>query len=173
MTEQYLIGNFASPTTANPVPVATGAALKTMLQVKLGAAITLRARVVEWGISFDAAADAAKVNCWLGCTGAVKATITEHVAAGIVNLDPLADAPTDDNPFAFGAAGDETGYTATVEGTITVARTLDPQLVSPAGAYVKQLPLGRESQFDRDEFLRIRVLAPATVNALCYVVIEI
>ena len=173
MSELYLIPNYAMVTAANPAVVATGTAIKTMLQVKIGALNVVRGRIVEWGISFDGAAAAAGVNCWLGTTSTVKATITEHVATGIQNLDPLAAAPTDDNPFAFGAAGDETGFTASAEGTVTATRTLDSQLVQPTGQYVKQFPLGREPQWHVADFLRIRVLAAATVGCLCYVIVEV
>jgi hypothetical protein len=173
MSELYLIPNGPSPTTAAQATVALAAAtIKSILQVKLGAVVT-RAKIVEWGVSFDAAADAAKVKCELLCTGAIKATVTEHLAAGIINLDPLATAPTDDSPFAFTASGDETGYDASAEGSITVTRMHDFQLVSPAGAYVKQWPLGREPIFKFDEYLRIRCTAPAVVNVYGYVIVEV
>ena len=94
------------------------------------------------------------------------------MAADIINLDPNAPATTDDNPFAFGAAGDESGYTATAEGAIGATRMFDAQLVAPTNQYVKQFPLGREPQFKPAEFLRIRVTAGAAVNCYCYVVVE-
>ena len=173
MAELYLIVNGARPTTAAQVAVTTGTSIKTMLQVKLNANIVQRAKIVEWGISFDGSAAATPINVELLSTKTVKATITEHVASGIINLDPLAGAPTDDNPFAFGAAGDETGYTATAEGTVTDTRPLDPQLIPPTGQYIKQWPLGREPEFAPTEFIRIRVTAGAAVNAICYMVIEV
>ena len=170
MSELYLIANGPRPTTAAQAAVTTGTAIKTMLQVKLGRSV-LRAKVVEWGISFDGSALAAPINCELLTTKTVSATVTAHVASGIVNLDPRANAPTDLDPFDFGTAA--TGYTATAEGTITDSRPLDPQLVLPTNQYVKQWPLGREPSFDQNEFLRIRVTAAAAVNALCYVVVEV
>lgn len=169
----YQIFNGPSPTTAAQAVVTTGTAIKTLLQVKLNALATNTAKIVEWGISFDGSAAATPIKCELLTTGAVKATVTEHVAAGIINLDPNAAAVTDDNPFAFGAAGDETGYTATAEGTITATRVFDAQLVAPTNQYVKQFPLGREPMFAPSEFLRIRVTAGAAVNALAYVTVEI
>ena len=60
MTELYLISNGARPTTAVQVAVTTGTNIKTMLQVKLGRAVQ-RARVVEWGISFDGSASATPI----------------------------------------------------------------------------------------------------------------
>ena len=173
MSELYLIPNGPSPTTAAQAAVSTGTAILTLLQVKLNASATGRAKVVEWGISFDGFAAATPIKCELLTTGAVKATVTEHVAAGIVNLDPNATATTDDNPFAFGAAGDETGYTATAEGTITVTRMMDVQFIAPTNQYVKQFPLGREPMFGPAEYLRIRVTAGTAVNAYAYVICEV
>lgn len=170
MTERYLIPNGPSPTTAAQVAVTTGTAIKTMLQIKLGRAI-MRALVVEWGISFDGLAAAAPIDCELLTTKTVAATVTAHVAAGIINLDPLAVTPTDLDPFDFGTA--ETGYTASAEGTITATRMLDVQHIAPTNQYIKQWPLGREPEIGQDEFLRIRVTAAAAVNAYAYAVIEV
>src|SRR3990167_7148114 len=143
MSEIYQIFNGPSPTTAAQAVVTTGTAIKTLLQVKLDGAGTNRGRIIEWGISFDGSSAATPIKCELLTTGTVKATVIEHVAAGIVNLDPNATATTDDNPFAFGAAGDETGYTASAEGTITVSRMMDVQFIAPTNQFVKQWPLGR------------------------------
>lgn len=170
----YLLVNGPMPTTAAQAPVTTGTAIKTMLQVKLGPSSNHTARVVEWGISFDGSAVATPIKCELLCTGTVKATITEFVAADIINLaDANAGAVTDDFPFAFTAAGDESGYTATAEGTITATRMFDVQFIAPTNQYVKQFPLGREPEFKADEYLRVRVTAGAAVNCYCYVIIEI
>ena len=65
----YWVQNAAYPTTAAPVKVATGAAIKTLLQI--GIPSTVAIRVVEWGISFDTPASASIIACELfGCTGA-------------------------------------------------------------------------------------------------------
>src|SRR3989304_509657 len=98
MSELYLIPNGPMPTTAAQAAVTTGTAIKTMLQVKLNASATGRAKGVEWGISFDGSSAATPIKCELLTTGAIKATVTEHVATGIINLDPLGTAVTDDNP---------------------------------------------------------------------------
>jgi hypothetical protein len=170
----YFVANGPMPTTAAQAVVTTGTAIKTLLQVKMGGSSNHTARVVEWGISFDGSAAAAGIKCELLCTGTVGGTITEFVAADIINIgDPNAGAVTDDFPFAFTASGDESGYTATAEGTITATRMFDVQLVSPTGGYVKQFPLGREPVFKATEFCRIRVTAAAAVNAYCYMIIDI
>lgn len=161
------------PTTAAQAAVTTGTVIKTMLQVKLGGSTNQPGKVVEWGISFDGSAAATPIKCELLTTGAINATITEFVAADIISLDPNTAAVTDDFPFAFTAAGDESGYTATVEGTITATRVFDVQYIAPTNQYIKQFPLGREPMFKASEFLRIRVTAAAAVNCYCYVIIEI
>jgi len=169
----YFLPNGPMPTTAAQAVVTTGATIKTMLQVKLGASTNQPGKVVEWGISFDGSAAATPIKCELLTTGSIAATVTEFVAADIISLDPNTAAVTDDFPFAFTAAGDESGYTATAEGSITATRVMDVQLVAPTNQYVKQFPLGREPMFKASEFLRIRVTAGAAVNAYCYVIIEI
>ena len=170
----YLIQNGPMQTTAAPASVATGTAIKTMLQVKLGASTNQVGKIVEWGISFDGSAAAVPGKVELLSTGAVKATITEFVAADIINLtDANAGAVTDDFPFAFTAPEDESGYTATAEGTPTTTRTFDLELIAPTNQYVKQFPLGREPTFKNTEFIRIRVTFAVTVNCYCYMIIEV
>lgn len=170
----YLIANGPMPTTAAQAAVTTGTAIKTLLQAKLGASSNHLARIVEWGISFDGSAAATPIKCELLSTMSVGATVTEFAAADIINLtDPNAGAVTDDFPLAFTAAGDESGYTATAEGTITAVRMFDMQFIAPTNQYVKQFPLGREPAFKASEFVRIRVTAGAAVNAFCYMILEI
>ena len=170
MAETYLIANGPVPTTAGQVAVTTGAVIKTMLQVKLGTNTT-RGKVVEWGISFDGVAADTPINCELITTGTVAATVTAHVAAGIQNQDPFGTTPTTGNPFTFTTI--TTGYTASAEGTVTVTRALDVQLLPPTGPYVKQWPLGREPFFSQLNYLRVRVTAGTAVNAICYVMVEV
>lgn len=168
MAQLYLIANGPSPTTAAQAVVTTGTAIKTLLQVKLGTQNF--GKIVEWGISFDGSAAATPIKCELLETGTVFATVTAHVAAGIVKLDPNAVDPTTSN-FILTTTG--TGYTASAEGTITASRVFDAQLVAPTNQYVKQFPLGREPIVNVSTSLRIRVTAGAAVNAYCYVILEV
>lgn len=170
----YQVFNGPAPTTASQVAVTTGTAIKTLLQLKLGGSTHQPGLVVEWGISFDGSAAATPILVELLTTGTVAATITEFAAADIHCLDrPFAGAVTDDFPLAFTAAGDESGYTATAEGTITATRILDCQLIAPTNQYIKQFPLGREPCWKPSDFLRIRVKAGTAVNAICYVTFEV
>lgn len=163
-----LIQNGAMPTTAAPVKVTTGTAIKTMLQVKLAAAVT--ARVVEWGISFDGSAAATPIECELVETGTIFGTVTASATADITRLNPLEQDPT----TAFIVVGTSaTGYTCTSEGSIVASREFDFQLVAPTNQYVKQFPLGREPIVNAASALRIRVTAGAAVNCYCYIVLDI
>lgn len=161
------IFNGPMPTTAAQLPVTTGTAIKTLLQVKPGT--VLKAKVVEWGISFDGSAAATPIKCELVETD-VAATVTAHIASGIVLLGDPNDVDPSTSLLSVGTAA--TGYTATVEGTIAATRMFDAQLIAPTNQYVKQWPLGREPVINVSKFLRVRVTAGAAVNALCYVTLE-
>lgn len=163
-----LIQNGAMPTTAAPVKITTGVAIKTLLQVKLNAGVT--GKVVEWGISFDGSAAATPIEAELLETGTVFATVTASVANDITRLNPLEQDPTT-GLVTVGTAA--TGYTASAEGSITASREFDYQLIAPTGQYLKQFPLGREPIVNALSALRIRVTAGAAVNAYCYVILDI
>lgn len=162
----YAIYNGAAPTTAAQVPVTTGTAIKTLLQVRPFNLI----RVIEWGISFDGFAAAAPIKCELLSTGTVFATVTALADADITKFtDPTAAVPSIAG-FTLSTTG--TGYTASAEGTITATEMFDVQHVSPTNQYVKQFPLGREPVVVIGDSLRIRVTAAAAVNAYCYVLCD-
>jgi hypothetical protein len=65
-----------------------------------------------------------------------------------------------------------TGYTASAEGTITSTRELDAQLIAPTNQNWIQWPLQRDTVIRQSKFGRIRVTAPVTVNAWCYIAYE-
>lgn len=157
----YWAQNGAFPTTAAPVKVTTGTAIKTLLQVATPS--TVQIRVVEWGISFDGSAAATPIECEL---------IQTDVAATVTALTP--EVYNDPNGVASLCVGGTaaTGYTATVEGTTAATRIGDLQLIAPTNQYVKQWPLGREFAVPVSKFLRIRVTAAAAVNAYCYIIWE-
>ena len=174
----YLIPNGPSPTTAAQAKLQTGTAIMTHLQVHMGDASTAIPKIVEWGVSFDGdpteVAAAGNVICELLTTGTVACTgMTAHVAAGINLIKGNDPAPTDNNPFALGVG--ETAFSdgTVTEGSITVTSSKDIQLVSPAGLFVKQFPLGREPDFLAAEFLRVRIHSPIDVGAYAYVIIEV
>ena len=166
----YLIANGPSPTTAAEVVATTGTAIKTMLQILASA--TKPAQVVEWGISFDGSAAATPIKCEL-LEVDVAATVTAHVAAGIVKLDAEALAGGDPTTNLFPVGTTSTGYTATAEGSITVSRMFDVQLIAPTNQYIKQFPLGLEPVIQISKYGRIRVTAAAAVNAYTYMIVRV
>lgn len=157
----YIAANGAMPTTAALPSITTGTAIKTMLQVATPS--TKGIKVVEWGISFDGAPSA--IKCELIETD-VAATVTAHVAAGVQPFDAVG---VEASLMTLGTSG--TGYTATAEGTTTVSRYGDLQIVT-GNQYVKQYPLGREFKVAVSKFLRVRVTAAAAVNAYTYIIWE-
>jgi hypothetical protein len=165
----YLIANGPSPTIAAQVAVTTNTVIKTMLQVCTSA--TNAGRIVEWGISLGGAALAEGINCELIETD-VAATVTAHVAAGIVKYDASALAGPDPvTLFPVGTA--LTGYTASAEGTITATRVLAAHKITATSNYVKKFDLGFEPVIQSGKFLRIRVTAAAAVNAYTYVIVQV
>lgn len=158
----YQAYNGAGPTTAAQVPVTTGTAIKTLLQLATPSTESLY--IVEWGISFDGSAAATPIRCeLLTCTGA--ATVTAFGAGDITQLtDPLGPASL----VTLGTSA--SGFTASAEGTPATVDVIDAQFVAPTGQYIKQFPLGREPTCAISRFVRIRVTAAAAVNAYAYVI---
>lgn len=170
----YKIYNFAMPTTAAPTLVTTGTSIKTMLQVKPSA--TIAAKIVEWGFWLDSAAASASAKIELIETD-VAATVTAHVASGIVKYDSLALIGGDPTTNLIQVGTTSTGYTATSEGTTTDARLLDLQIATTGTTFVVgswvQLPLGREGILQVNKFGRIRVTFSTAVNMACYMLVEV
>jgi hypothetical protein len=152
--------NGASPTTAALTKVTTGTAIKTMLQLATPA--SRRIKIVSWGISFDGSAAATPGQVELIETD-VAATVTAHVAAGLVKNHP--DNPTSTLTLGTGA----TGYTSTAEGTTTAARLLDYQLIAPTAQYVRVFSSTEQPTIAVSKFVRVRVTFAAAINAVCWV----
>lgn len=155
------------PTTAAQVPVTTGTAIKTLLQLKPFNTI----KIVEWGISFDGSAAATPIKVELLDTGTVFGTVTASADADVAKMGSVEDAVSSVAGLTLGTSA--TGYTCTAEGSITSVRMFDPQLIAPTGQYVKQFPLGREPKGIIGNAIRIRVTAAAAVNAYCYIIFEV
>ncbi len=151
-------------TTAAPVKITTGTAIKTLMQIATPSPLGLE--VTEWGISFDGSAAATPGVCELVDTVAVAATVTAYVAADITKFSQAASALASQITLGTSASG----YTSSAEGTITATRQLDTQLLPPTAPYIKQFPMERGPEVLPSEFLRIRVTFGAAINALAYVV---
>lgn len=159
----YVAWNTAAPTTAARTAVSTGTAIITMLQIATPA--TQKLKVVRWGVRLNSSPTAV-VRCELVDTGAVNATVTAHVAAGV---QPYGAAEGPASAMTLGTAA--TGYTSTAEGTITVTRTGD-EVVIPIGvsSYEYEWSLGREFDVAVSRFLRVRMTTATAVSALTWVV---
>jgi hypothetical protein len=162
---RYICWNGAAPTTAALVKVTTGTAIKTMLQIATPS--TRMIQLVSWGYTLDAVPGSAGQVELLQTD--VAATVTAHVAAGVMPLQP--GIPASLMTLGTGA----TGYTASAEGTTTASRVFDVGLIpSSAGATDLQydyewMPDARPV-VDISKFLRVRVTFGGAVNMNCYVV---
>lgn len=161
------IYNGPMPTTAGFAKVTTGTSIKTMLQLKpfnIG-------KIVEWGISFDGSAAGTPILCELLETGTIFGTVTALADADIHKTDGEDQAAASVQGLTLGTSA--TGYTCTSEGSIIATKLHDVQLIAPTNQYVKQFPLGQQPKLIIGRSVRIRVTAPAAVNAVCYIVIDI
>ena len=156
----FVNGTTAALTAAVPA-VATGTAIKTMLQVLP----TANAAIVEWGYSFTTA-PTANVAVELLTTGTIAATVTAFGANDNRQTDDSTGAGP---PVTNSTSG--SGYTATAEGTITATRLLGYRN-DMSQNYEKQFPLDREPAVVASDVLRIRVTTGTTINMTCYVVLE-
>lgn len=155
--------NAAQPTSAGIVAVATGTAIKTMLQIKAPAAAGM---VIEaWGFSTDSAVGASSVVELL--TTDVAATVTAHVAAGVLSYGKAGAVST----VQLGTAA--TGFTASAEGTVAAAKVYDALLLGTTTAIApyNRVFAERERPFlPAGSFLRVRATVGTTgTNMLCWV----
>lgn len=164
---RYRIYNGAMPTTAKFVAVTTGTSIKTLLQLKP----FNQCKIVAWGISFDGSAAATPISVELLETGTVFATVTASADADCHKLQGTDQAVASIAGLTLSTSG--TGYTASAEGSITVTRLFDAQLVAPTNQYIYQFPLGQEPVLVIGNSCRIRVHAGAAVNAICWIEVEI
>jgi hypothetical protein len=164
---RYTLYNGPMQTTASPAKVAiTASTIKTLLQLKPFVPLW----VVEWGISFDGASAATPGVVDLIETD-VAATVTAFVDNDITKTQQVADGVAA-SVGALTLSTSGSGYTATVEGSITSVRNLDgPKLIAPTNQFEKAFAIGERPMIQVAKFARIRVFFGANVNALCYMVL--
>lgn len=131
--------------------------VETVLQLRGSTAV--KAKIVEWGISFDstsATAEPVRVRLLRQTTDGTGTGATE------VAWDP-------DNPTANCAALHTFSGTEPTAGDVLMETHVHPQ-----GGFLIQYPLGREPTLDNATTSRIGidVLAPAAVNACAWLVWE-
>lgn len=150
----------AIPKTSHDVTeVATGTALKTVLQIATPS--TTDISVLAWGVSFDGtSSSAAPGNVTL---------IDTNVAATVTSLT-AEKWGSDLNQASLCVGGaSATGYNASVEGTITASRILDTQNIHPQSGYTIWFPPTMTPAVQASRFLRIRTTFAATVNVIPWV----
>ena len=159
----FWAANGPMATTAASAAVTTGIAIKTMLQIATPS--TKQFEVVKWGVEFPTP-PTSPVTCELVETGAIAATVTAHVAAGVQPYNNP-DAPA--SLMTLGTTA--TGYTSSGEGTIVATRYADIETIPiGVGSYTWEWSLGREFVVGESRFLRVRMTTLTTVNAICWVV---
>lgn len=154
--------NGPMPTTGSQQQVATGTAIKTMLQ--LATPSTRQLQIISWGFSLSSVPNGVVELL----SGDVADTVTAHVASGVQPLDP--NAP----PSLLSLGTSSTGYTASAQGTMTTVRVHDSQIIT---ATTGQNELNNSYQFMPDErpiiginrFLKVRVNFGTSVNMQCWV----
>ncbi len=154
------------PTTSALASVSTGTTIKTMLQLATPA--TRQIWIEEWGYSCDDPPGADSVFELIQTD--VAATVTAHVASGVMPLDPNLPASL----LTLGTSA--TGYTGSAEGSITATRELDTVSMSSVSAeaapfldYVKKFDVWPAIPVSK--FLRVRATTPTTaVDMRCYVI---
>jgi hypothetical protein len=164
MAKVYSVFNGAGPTTAAPVAVTTGTAVKTMIQLSTSA--SSEARVVEWWWEGDGSAAATPGTIELMFHSSGAATVTAYAAADIKKYDPNGRASL----LTLGTAN--SGFTASAEGTPATALGSMAHKVPPTSGIYIQYPLGREPEMAVSTFCRLRNTLGAAVNALCGVAWE-
>lgn len=162
----YQAYNGAAVTAAAPTKITTTTSIKTLQCLSTSATGALE--VIEWGISFDGSAAATPGVCELALITAqsITHTVTAYVAADISPISGAANRLA--TALTLGASN--SGFTASVEGTITTLKQFDTQLLPPTAPYIKQFPLERGPEVFLSEFLRVRVTFGTAINALCYIV---
>lgn len=158
----YAVMNGAAPGAAAAVPITTGTAIKTHIQIATNTT-TPAIRFVEWWVEFDGSTAATPIKVELiRHTGGAQTTLTAYAAADIAKVnDPNAPASS----VQLGTA--LSGFSnTTTEVTPTGAVSLETHFVPPTSGIYVQFPLGREPEVQVSAFARVRTTAGAAVN--CY-----
>jgi hypothetical protein len=152
--------NGAAPGAAASIPIATNAAIRTMMQLATNTT-SPAIRFVEWWTEYDGATAATPVRTeLLRHTGGAQTTLTAYGAADIAKVnDP--NAPTSSIQLGTALSGFSN---TTTEVSPTGAVSLETHFVPPTSGIYVQFPLGREPEIQVAAFARIRVTANATVN---------
>jgi hypothetical protein len=172
----YLIYNAANATTAAPVKQPTGTAIRTMMQLK--PATGYIGKIIAWGISFDASAaitpgQVELIETDVGATSLSTAFVAADIQLYANPNAPANTAGTGGVPFNLGTSASGFATAAVTEGSTTVSRMCDLQMIDPAfSPYGQTFVLAREFELIPQRFLRVRVTFGTTVNMSCWVLVE-
>jgi hypothetical protein len=160
----FIMGNYATPSTTNPTPSTTTAAVN--IQLQLATPATKQLSLVEYGISFSGSPSAIPIT--LRVTGTSSSALT---TAGTIlpynNMSSTGAAvvasvlTSSTTACAFMNSG------TAVAPAATVSTVLDAQLLT-TNTYVKQFPLAREPEVPVSSFLQLVVTAGTAATAYCY-----
>ncbi|MCI4354553.1 MAG: hypothetical protein L3K06_04230 [Thermoplasmata archaeon] len=158
----YTAMNGAVPGAAAAVAIATNTAIRTMMQLQMGAQVA--GRIVEWWTEFDGSAAATPIKVEiLSHTTAPQTTLTTYGAADVPGAnDPNA------GTTAITLASNASGFSSqTTEVTPTgTVRNLSTHFVPPTSGIYIQYPLGREPEIVKAGYVRGRVTSGTNVNCL-------
>lgn len=156
---RYTAWNAAMVTTAAQPSVSTGTAIKTMLQIATPA--TRQIAVLAWGYTLDDPPGADAIFELIQTD--VAATVTAHAASGVQPV--VAGMPA--SLVTLGTSA--TGYTGSVEGTITATKIFDAVSMSSVSAEAAPVLTYRRDFNDYEipivdvsKFLRVRATTPTT-----------
>lgn len=162
---KYKAFNGPFPTTAAQASVATGATIKTMLQLKATSGLI----ITGWGYSLDTADTTAAATVELVETD-VAATVTAFAAGDVTALAT----PSLASSLTLGTAA--SGYTASAEGTITATDMFDAvklpigAAASPQqGIYTRQFLKDERPYLPAGKFLRVRATMGVTMGMICWI----
>lgn len=164
----YIAFNGAMPTTAALAKVTTGTTIKTLQQLATPASRQMK--LIEWGFSLDTAPATTGVGQVELLQTDVAATVTAYSASGIMNLDPNGTASL----LTLGTTA--SGFSASGEGSTTVARVFDNQLVAGVSNgsdpinWARTFMPGYQPIVAISRFLRVRCTFSAAVNILTWVI---
>lgn len=173
----YFVQNSAMATTAAPVKQPTGAAIRTMVQLRPATGVVIRP--VAWGVSFDGVTASAVpgqielVEVDVAATMSTAYAVADIQAYNAEALLSLQTAGATGVPLNLSTTTSGFATAAVTENTVAASRMCDLQMVSPTGGYMQQWPLGREFMVQAQKYLRVRTTFAATVNMYCWILFEV
>lgn len=158
---KFKVYNGPMPTTAAQASVATGTAVKTLVQLKATKGLV----ITGWGYSLDTAQAAAGTIELLQTD--VAATVTAFATADIVAVAT----PSVASSLTKGTSS--SGYTASAEGTITATSVFDARKLTVSTTndlvYVRAFSKDERPYLPVGKFLRVRSTTGTSAGCICWV----